>query len=232
MARTSKIDWTDQTLNAITGCTPISPGCDHCYAQKMTRRLKAMGQEKYQHGFQVTVHPATLSELFLIKEPQRVFMNSMSDTFHANVPLAFIQDMFQAMGQNPHLTFQVLTKRADRMAALAPQLTWYPNIWAGVTVENQDHVFRMDFLRQVPARRRFVSYEPLISSINDLDLSGIHWGIVGGETGPGCRPMDLNWARSIRDQHITAGIPFFYKNGGGIRNKVKTLDGQAWHQFP
>ncbi|MEA3402318.1 MAG: phage Gp37/Gp68 family protein [Armatimonadota bacterium] len=233
MAR-SQIEWTDSTWNPVTGCTKISPGCDHCYAERMARRLKAMGQEKYADGFAVRTHEECLAEPLEWTKPRVIFVNSMSDLFHKHVPLDFIQDVFATMHQADQHIFQVLTKRSGRMAQLAPSIDWPENVWAGVSVENQDYAFRLDHLRKVRARIRFVSFEPLIGPIRDVDLTGIDWVIVGGESGPGARPMAEQWVLDLKTLADEANAPFFFKQWGGT-NKKRTgreLLGRTWDKMP
>ncbi len=236
MSQKSRIEWTEMTWNPVTGCTKLSAGCQNCYAAVMAKRLKAMGQANYRNGFRVTCHPATLSAPLHWRKPQLVFVNSMSDLFHADVSEDFIQRVFDVMTQAGKHTFQVLTKRAERLAALAPRLPWPTNIWAGVTVENAAYTHRIDFLRAVPAAVRFLSLEPLLGPIPNIDLDGIHWVIVGGESGPNCRPMDKDWVRSLRDQCLAAKVPFFFKQWGGPNHMKKkngsVLDGRVWKDRP
>ncbi len=234
MLTKTKIDWTEKTWNPVTGCTKISPGCLHCYAERMAFRCKCMGLEKYKNGFNLAVHPETLNEPLRIKKPTMIFVNSMSDLFHKDVPLEFIQEVFAVMGKAPQHTFQVLTKRAERLAELAPSLTWWPNVWMGVTVERQDYLYRLDCLRTVPATVRFTSFEPLLGPLHEINLGGIGWVIVGGESGPGARPMEPAWATDIRDQCLAKKIPFLFKQWGGVRKQKngKLLDGREWMEYP
>lgn len=233
MAKT-KIHWTDATWNPVTGCTPISSGCANCYAQKMAHRLKRMGQEKYRNGFEVTCHPDWLDWPLKDTRPKRIFVNSMSDLFHLDVPEAFIQDVFKMMGEAHWHTFQVLTKRADRLEEISSRLPWHPNIWMGVTIEDDPYTWRADALRSTGAAVKFVSLEPLLGPLPSLDLAGLDWVIVGGESGPKARPMQLPWVLPIRDASVAAGMPFFFKQWGGRRKPVDgdLLQGQRWHQFP
>ena len=234
MGANSQIEWTESTWNPVTGCTKISAGCTHCYAERMARRLKAMGQPNYRNGFRVTVHEHALQLPLGWKKPRVIFVNSMSDLFHEDVPLDFITRVFEVMRQADWHVFQALTKRSERLAELAPLLRWPENVWMGVTVENADHVHRIDDLRTVPAALRFLSLEPLLSPMPNLDLAGIDWAIVGGESGPGSRPMSREWAADIRDQCLRAGVPFFFKQWGGANKKKagRLLDGRTWDQMP
>jgi len=234
MASNSAIEWTQATWNPVTGCTKISAGCLNCYAERMTKRLRAMGQNNYRNGFKVTCHKDTLNLPLEWKKPQMIFVNSMSDLFHKDVPDSFIKQVFGVIEKTPHHIYQILTKRADRLAKLAPELHWPDNLWMGVTVENAYCVSRIDNLRKVPARVRFLSMEPLIGPVDTLDLTGIHWVIVGGESGPGARPMQPEWARSIRDECVSARVPFFFKQWGGVNKKKagRLLDKKSWDQMP
>ena len=234
MGMNSQIEWTESTWNPVTGCTKISSGCAHCYAERMARRLKAMGQPNYRNGFRVTVHEHALELPLSWKRPQVILVNSMSDLFHEDVPVDFILRLFEVMQQSDWHVYQVLTKRSGRLAELARLLPWPGNVWMGVTMESAEYVDRIDDLRAVPAAVRFLSLEPLLSPLPGLDLEGIDWVIVGGESGPGARPMAEAWALDIRDQCRRAGVPFFFKQWGG-RNKKKAgrlLDGQTWDQMP
>jgi len=234
MAAASRIEWTQTTWNPITGCTPISAGCAHCYAERMARRLQAMGLRNYARGFQVTLHPHVLGLPLCWKRPQMIFVNSMSDLFHEQVPVEFIRQVFHIMAACPQHTFQVLTKRSTRLAELSPLLDWPANVWAGVTVERADYLFRVDHLRQTGARVKFLSLEPLLGPLPNLDLQGIDWVIVGGESGPGARPMAPEWVLDIRDQCLAADVPFFFKQWGGVcKNKRgRLLEGRTWDQLP
>ncbi|HOI56220.1 MAG TPA: phage Gp37/Gp68 family protein [Phycisphaerae bacterium] len=234
MGANSAIEWTESTWNPVTGCTKISAGCAHCYAERMTRRLKAMGQPNYRNGFRVTTHPHVLDLPLSWRKPQMIFVNSMSDLFHEKVSVRFIHDVFHTMRTADWHTYQVLTKRAERLAELAPALDWGPNVWMGVTVENADCAYRIDLLRSVHAAVRFLSIEPLLGPLPQLDLDGIHWVVVGGESGPGARPMDQAWVTDIRDQCLDADVPFFFKQWGGVRKKRagRLLDGRTWDEMP
>lgn len=230
----SSIEWTESTWNPVTGCTKISAGCKHCYAERMARRLQAMGQPNYRNGFKVTCHHDVLGYPMKWKKPQMIFVNSMSDLFHKDVSVAFIGEIFFTMNQTPWHTYQILTKRSERLALLSGRFSWSPNIWMGVTVENADHVGRIDDLRTVSAAVRFLSLEPLLGPLPDLDLRGIGWVIVGGESGPGARPMDAAWVGDIRDQCLSANVPFFFKQWGGVQKKKagRMLERRTWDQMP
>jgi len=233
MAR-STIEWTECTWNPVTGCTKISPGCEHCYAERMSIRLKAMGQPNYVNGFHLTVHEHVLEMPLRWKRRQTIFVNSMSDLFHKGVSLEFISKVFDVMVQASHHRFQVLTKRSRRLLELSPKLPWPRNVWMGVSVENSDYLFRIDHLRQTDAHIKFVSFEPLIGPIHDLDLEGIDWVIVGGESGPGARPMRVEWVESILRQCRKQGVAFFFKQWGGTRKKRagRLLHGKTYDEFP
>jgi protein gp37 len=233
VADQSGIEWTDATWNFLTGCSKISPGCDHCYAEALSKRLQASGAFRYRNGFQLTFHPDALDLPRTWARPRRIFVNSMSDLFHEDVPIDWIRRGFDVMAATPQHTYQILTKRADRLRRLAPLLQWPPNVWMGVSVENQVFAFRAKRLRQVPAAVRFLSVEPLLGPVA-LDLAGIDWVIVGGESGPAARPMNPEWARSVRDQCLAAGVAFFFKQWGGRTPKAggRTLDGRTWDEFP
>lgn len=239
----SRIEWTDMTWNPVTGCDRISPGCDHCYALTMAKRLKAMGVAQYQNdgnnvtsgpGFALTCHPEMLDVPRRWKTHRMVFVNSMSDLFHAKVPLEFIQDVFSVIKDTPQHTYQVLTKRAVRAKKLADRLEWPDNLWLGVSVETSAQFHRIDQLRSIPAAVRFLSCEPLLGDMTGINLAGIDWVIAGGESGPNYRPMDLSWARSIRDETKRQDVSFFFKQWGGIHPKKKgrELDGFVWDEMP
>lgn len=231
---TTKIEWTDKTWNPVTGCTKVSAGCQHCYAARMAIRLKAMGQPNYVNGFDVTCHPHMLEVPLHWKKPAVIFVNSMSDLFHEKVPDEFIRDVFNVIKRAPWHQFQVLTKRSERVMAMAAGLPWPPNLWMGVTVENAACKYRIDHLRAVPAAVRFLSIEPLLDSVGTLDLTNIHWVIVAGESGPGCRQLKPEWVREILGQCRQAAIPFFFKGWGGVNKKKagKILDGQVYAEMP
>lgn len=208
----SKIEWTDETWNPVTGCDKISPGCKYCYAETMANRLKAMGQPNYANGFNLTLQPQMLEHPLRWKKPRMIFVNSMSDLFHKDVPLDYIKQVFDVMNKAHWHTFQVLTKRADRLAEVAHELHWTPNIWAGVSVEDRKHgLIRIDLLRIVPATVRMLSCEPLLEDLGEVDLTDIHWVIAGGESGRDARPAHPDWFRSLRDQCTAAGVAFFMK---------------------
>lgn len=243
MADGSGIEWTEATWNPTTGCDRISAGCDNCYALTLAKRLKAMGNPKYQEdgdartsgpGFAIQEHPAALDIPYHWSTPRLIFVNSMSDLFHAKVSTPFIQDVFRVMEETPRHTYQLLTKRPKRAARLAPQLPWPSNVWLGVSVEAQDQLWRVDDLREVPAATRFVSAEPLLESLGEVDLTGIHWLIAGGESGPGHRPLDPAWVRELRDSCREQGVAFFFKQWGGRTPKSngRELDGRQWDEMP
>ena len=234
MPSRSTIEWTDMTWNPVTGCTKISPGCKNCYAHRMAHRLHAMGQPRYRNNFDVTLHPDLLEQPLRWAQPRKIFVNSMSDLFHPDVPEKFIQAAFDVMGQAYWHTFQILTKRSERLVELAGQLPWHDNVWMGISVENKDYTYRIDHLRKVPAAVRFLSVEPLLGPIPKLPLQGIDWVIVGGESGPRCRKIEPQWVQQIRDRCIAQGIPFFFKQWGGTRKKSsgRELDGRTWDEMP
>jgi protein gp37 len=243
MAAGTGIEWTEVTWNPTTGCDRITAGCDHCYAMALAKRLKAMGQAKYQAdgdprtsgpGFGITIHPDALRLPYAWTGRRTVFVNSMSDLFHAKVPLAFVRDVFAVIADTPQHTYQVLTKRSARLPKIADQLDWPANLWMGVSVEDASTMFRVDHLRSVPAAVRFLSCEPLIGGLDGLDLHGIHWVIAGGESGPDHRFLDPQWVTDIRDNCVTAGVPFFFKQWGGRTPKAggRELEGKVWDEMP
>lgn len=234
MSNGSRIEWTESTWNPVSGCTKISSGCLNCYAERMAKRLKAMGQERYKNGFKVTLHPEALDEPYRWKKPRVVFVNSMSDLFHKDIPVEFIQSVFKTMNENLQNTFQILTKRSERLCELAPLLDWSDNIWMGVTVEDNENAGRIDDLRIVPAAIRFLSMEPLIGPVPDLDLTNIDWVIVGGESGPGARPMQEQWVIDIKNVCDKSQVPFFFKQWGGVNKKKagRLLLGKTWDAYP
>ncbi len=234
MAAGSAIEWTEATWNPVTGCTKISHGCKHCYAERLSRRLQRMGVGKYENGFSVAVHEAALEAPLGWRRPRLVFVNSMSDLFHKSVPAAFIDAVFDVMNRAPQHTFQVLTKRPARAVRLDRRLRWAPNIWLGASIESGRWLGRLDALRQTGAQTKFLSLEPLLGPLPDLCLDGIDWVIAGGESGPGARPMDTAWVRDIRDNCVNDGTPFFFKQwGGAVKKRTgRTLDGRTWDQMP
>lgn len=229
----TNIEWTEATWNPTTGCTKVSDGCKNCYAEKMSKRLQAMGQPRYINGFKVTLHYDLLDKPLKWKKPRKIFVNSMSDLFHKDVPDEFIFEVFKTMNLAKQHCFQVLTKRPERVVKLADKLKWSPNIWIGTSVESMKVIERVNLLRQVPASIRFLSCEPLLGPLF-LDLEGIHWVIAGGESGPGARPIDEMWVRSIRDQCLEQNVPFFFKQWGGVQKHRtgRLLDGVTWDQMP
>ena len=234
MSTTSKIEWTEVTWNPVTGCTKISHGCKFCYAERMSKRLLAMGMEKYRNGFSVTIHESTLREPLKWKRPRLVFVNSMSDLFHKSVPTGFIESVFEVMNEASQHTFQVLTKRPSRVRQLNSRLEWTPNIWMGVSVESERWMDRIEILKGTDARTKFLSLEPLLGQLPGLDLDGIDWVIAGGESGPGARPMDADWVRDIRDNCVRSEVPFFFKQWGGVIKKRtgRVLEGRTWDEMP
>ena len=234
MSQNTKIEWTDCTWNPATGCSEISPGCKNCYAKPMAHRLQSMGQKNYRNGFEVTTHNHMLQKPLAWRTPKMVFVNSMSDLFHNDVLEGFILRVFMVMQQANRHVFQVLTKRSQRLAELASRLPWPENVWMGVSVENEDYLGRVDHLRKTPAHIKFISFEPLLGPIPEFDLADIDWVIVGGESGPGARPMKKEWVTDIRDKCLEVGVPFFFKQWGGVNKKKagRLLDGKTWDQFP
>lgn len=234
MATKSNIEWTESTWNPLTGCSKISPGCKNCYAERLAVRLQAMGQPNYVNGFELTMHEHALELPLRWKKPQTIFVNSMSDLFQEHVPIEFIQKVFDVMKRAYWHRFQILTKRSERLLELSSQLPWTPNIWMGVSVENEDYTFRIDHLRKTEAKIKFLSLEPLLGPLYNLNLKKIDWVIVGGESGPGARPMLESWVVDIHKQCQKTETPFFFKQWGG-RNKKKmgrTLDGRTWDEMP
>ncbi len=234
MASNSSIEWTESTWNPVTGCTKISPGCKHCYAERMAKRLQAMGQPNYARGFNVTVHEHALHLPLRWRKPQTIFVNSMSDLFHEKVPAEFVRRVFGVMHEASWHRFQILTKRSRRLLELSSQLPWKPHIWMGVSIENQDHRYRADHLRETGALVKFLSLEPLLGPLSGLDLEGIDWVIVGGESGPKARPMDPSWVIDIRNQCQESQVPFFFKQWGGPNKKKagRRLEGRTWDDMP
>lgn len=234
MSDGSAIEWTDATWNPVRGCTKISPGCKHCYAETFAERFRGVPGHPFEQGFDLRLVPDALELPLRWRSPRRIFVNSMSDLFHEDVPETFVRQVFDVMRLASQHAFQVLTKRSARMAELARTLDVPNNVWMGVSIENEDYTSRIDDLMRVPAKVRFLSIEPLLGPIRRLSLDGIHWVIVGGESGPRARPMDPGWVRSIRDQCAEAGVPFFFKQWGGVRKKVagRLLDERTWDEMP
>ncbi len=245
MVSNSTIEWTEATWNPVAGCTVLSSGCTNCYAMRLAHRLSAMGSEKYEGLTRVSGGRAKWNgkialDWKALEAPRKwkigrvIFVNSMSDLFHENVSLEFIRAVFQVMKETPQHTYQILTKRAERLSKLGGDLDWAPNIWMGVSVEREDFTWRIDNLRRTPASTRFLSLEPLLGPLPDLDLSDIHWVIAGGESGPGARPMNPEWVRDIRDQCTSRGVAFHFKQWGGVNKKRtgRTLDGKTWDEVP
>lgn len=230
----SSIEWTEMTWNPVTGCTKISAGCKYCYAEVMAKRLQAMGIEKYQNAFKLTLHEDALHIPYTWRKQKVVFVNSMSDLFHKDVPLSFIQKVFKVMNENPQHTFQILTKRADRLLKVHKQLTWTHNIWMGVSVEDERVMSRIDCLRQTNARVKFLSCEPLIGPLPNMNLQNIDWVIVGGESGRKARPMEADWVLDIMDQCKAAHVAFFFKQWGGTNKKKagRMLNGKTYDEMP
>lgn len=232
MALGSAIEWTEATWNPVTGCTKISPGCKHCYAERMAHRLQAMAQPNYRNGFELTLQPQMLEAPLAWKASRTIFVNSMSDLFHEDVPDAYVQQVFDVMRRAHWHRFQVLTKRAERLASLA--IDWPSNVWMGVSVERADYLDRVDELRRTKARVKFLSLEPLLGPLHDLDVRGIDWVIVGGESGPGARPIAPEWVTDIRDRCRSSAVPFFFKQWGGVNKKRagRVLEGRTWDEMP
>ena len=234
MAQNSKIEWTDKTWNPVTGCSQISVGCKKCYAERMAKRLQLMGQPRYKNGFQVTLHHDLIGRPFQWHKPRRIFVNSMSDLFHEDIPLDFIKQIFETMRECPHHIFQVLTKRSRRLREVSHLLDWPPNVWIGVTVEHGSLLYRIEDLRQVPARVRFLSCEPLIAPLSALPLEGIHWVIVGGESGPRAREMKIQWVKKILHECERQRVAFFFKQWGGVQKhrSGRILLGRTYDELP
>lgn len=234
MALMTPIEWTQTTWNPVTGCTKVSPGCKNCYAARMARRLQAMGQYRYRNGFDVTLQGDIVELPLSWKKPRMIFVNSMSDLFHDDVSPEFIHSVFRTMNMASRHIFQVLTKRSDRLREVSESLMWTDNIWMGVSVENEDYAYRIDDLLDTGAGVKFLSLEPLLGSLEDVSFEGIGWVIVGGESGPGARPMQKSWVTEIRDQCGERGIPFFFKQWGGVNRKKNgnTLENRIWDQYP
>jgi protein gp37 len=236
MGEQSNIDWTDSTWNPVRGCTKVSPGCKFCYAETFSERFRGVPGHAFEHGFDLQLIPKKLEEPLRWKAPRRVFVNSMSDLFHEDIPTDYIVEVFQMMEEANWHTYQILTKRSERLLELKDKLSWPANVWMGVSVESKDYTYRVRDLQKVPAAIRFVSAEPLLGPISRLPLKGIHWVIVGGESGRHARPMELAWARSIREQCEKSGVSFFLKQLGGRQSKragkQAVLDGKRWASYP
>ena len=234
MSEKSTIEWTNSTWNPVTGCTKISPGCKHCYAETFAERWRGIPGHPYEQGFDLRLWPDRLDLPLTWKKPRNIFVNSMSDLFHEQVPLWFIRRVFRTIEKASWHTFQILTKRAERLSELAPKLDWPVNVWMGVSIETADYAWRADHLRTVPASIRFISVEPLLGPLGPIKLSGIDWVIVGGESGPGARQMRAEWAREVRDQCLKSNVPFFFKQWGGVQKKKngRILDNRTWDEMP
>ncbi|MBU1082515.1 MAG: phage Gp37/Gp68 family protein [Spirochaetes bacterium] len=234
MSYNSSIEWTDATWNPLTGCNKISEGCRYCYAEKLSIRLQAMKSKKYQKGFELCMHDEVLNDPLCWKKPKNIFVNSMSDTFHENVPDSFILRMFDVMNRSIHHKFQVLTKRSSRLLMLNKLINWTDNIWLGVTVENNETKYRIDDLKATSAKIKFISFEPLLSNINDINLNGINWIIVGGESGPGAREMEEKWVDNIYSASKLSSSSFFFKQWGGVNRKIKgrIYHGREYNEYP
>jgi protein gp37 len=234
MSTGTSIEWTDATWNPVTGCTKVSPGCKHCYAERMSRRLLAMGQPRYRNGFRVTLQSDVLDLPLKWRLPRTIFVNSMSDLFHSEVPGSYIKKCFAVMELASHHTFQVLTKRPERVVEMSRELPWPANIWMGTSIENQGFIHRAHHLLKVPAAIRFLSIEPLLGPVRGLPLDRIGWVIVGGESGPGARPMDEAWVLAIKDECNDAKVPFFFKQWGGVQKSRtgRSLQGREWNEMP
>lgn len=234
--RDTRIEWTESTWNPVTGCTKTSEGCRHCYAESFARRLNGMGVEKYRNSFHLTLHPDALQEPFKWKKPRLIFVNSMSDLFHKDIPIEYIKKVFSVMRQNPQHVFQILTKRAEVLKYYDSEgwLQWSHNTWMGVSVENSNTLFRVDSLRETNARVKFLSCEPLLGPLHDLNLNGIDWVIVGGESGRNARPMEEEWVLEIRERCATSNVPFFFKQWGGTNKKAagRLLEGKTYNEWP
>jgi protein gp37 len=230
----SKIEWTEKTWNPTTGCSKISPGCTNCYAETLSKRLKAMGVDKYKNGFDLTVHPSEIEKPYRWKKPSMIFVNSMSDIFHEDIPFRVIKEVFEVMNKCDWHVFQILTKREGRLLELNERLNWTPNIWMGVSVEDESHKCRIDFLRRTDASVKFISFEPLLESIQNLNLLNINWVIVGGESGPKARPIRKGWVIDILDQCRKLNVKFFFKQWGGVNKKKngRELNGRIFNEFP
>ncbi len=234
MSTISKIEWTEVTWNPVTGCDKVSTGCKRCYAERLAKRLKAMNNPRYLNGFKVTMHEDLIELPLAWKKSRLIFVNSMSDLFHPEVPLSFINRLFDTMHKAEWHQFQILTKRSERLLELSSSLDWPPNVWMGVSVERQDYTFRIDNLRKTGAAIKFLSLEPLLGPLTELNLDGIDWAIVGGESGPGARPINEQWVLDIKEQCQSADVPFFFKQWGGTNKKKagRLLQGRTWDDLP
>ena len=234
MSTNSKIEWTDATWNPVRGCTKISPGCKHCYAERFAERFRGVKGHPFEQGFDLRLIPAKVAEPLSWRKPQRIFVNSMSDLFHDNVPTEYFQSVFDVMNQADWHQYQVLTKRAERLEELSDKLPWAPHIWMGVSVENKDYLWRIDHLRRTKAHIKFLSIEPFLGPLGKINLRGIDWVIVGGESGPRARSMNAEWVTDIKDQCIRAGVAFFFKQWGGVQKKRhgRELEGRTWDEMP
>lgn len=234
MAGNSSIEWTEVTWNPVTGCNKISDGCKHCYAERMANRLHAMGNPRYQNKFNVTLHNDLINTPRKWNKPKRIFVNSMSDLFHESIPSEFIQKVFITMNETSQHSYQVLTKRPERLFEISNILNFTENIWIGTSVENVKVTNRIEILRKIPARIKFLSCEPLLGPLDKLNLNGINWVIVGGESGPGARPMEADWVRSIRDQCKKQSVAFFFKQWGGVQKhrNGRELDNRTYDEYP
>jgi protein gp37 len=234
MAAETSIEWTEATWNPVTGCDEVSPGCAHCYAKTFAERWRGVPGHPYEQGFELRLWPERLDQPLKWKRPRMIFVNSMSDLFHERIPVSFIEQVFDVMAEAEQHTFQILTKRHERLSELAPELDWPANVWMGVSIENRRFVKRADYLRVVPAAIRFISAEPLLGPLEGLDLDGIQWLIAGGESGPGHRPVKEEWILELRDRCQAEGVAFFFKQWGGQTSKSggRTLDGRTWDQMP
>jgi protein gp37 len=230
----SSIEWTEQTWNPVTGCSKISPGCKFCYAEKFSMRLQSMGAENYKNGFKLSIHPRMITKPLEWKKPSIIFVNSMSDLFHSDVPESFITEVFETMNKAAWHQFQVLTKRPDRVLEMNKKLRWTKNIWMGTSVENSDYIDRINILRKTSAKIKFLSLEPLLGGLPNMNLKKIDWVIVGGESGSKARPMQQQWVIDIQQQCLEAGIPFFFKQWGGKNKKLtgRLLNGRTWDEMP
>lgn len=234
VAQASSIEWTEATWNPVTGCSKVSPGCAHCYAETFAERWRGVAGHPYEQGFDLRLWPERLDVPLRWKRPRTIFVNSMSDLFHEDIPDDYVSQVFDVMKRAHWHVFQILTKRQDRLAELAPSLPWPSNVWMGVTIENRRFIHRADRLREVDAAVRFISAEPLLGPLDGLDLTGINWLIAGGESGPRHRRIDLQWVRALRNQCNDADVAFFFKQWGGVRPKSngRELDGRLWNEYP